>query len=93
MQNISERDAYALEMREKVKTLRAQLSEILDSVQEDTDELKKSTRLRYHEIKDELNEMDKSIDNLKELGDDSWIKVKDDISEMWDLVTKEVEDH
>jgi Mg2+ and Co2+ transporter CorA len=86
------RDTYAVEMRDKVRSLRAQLDELADNLKSDANDAKKDTRLKYHEIKDELNEIDKMIDKMKEIADNSWENIKDDISEMWAKITKEMTD-
>lgn len=83
------RDAYAAEMKDKTTDLRRQLDELAQKSRDAGDDVKKDARLAYHRLKDELNEVDKLMDKMMEIADDSWTNVQDDVQEMWSRITSE----
>lgn len=83
------RDAYAAEMKDKTTDLRRQLDELAQKSRDAGDDVKKDARLAYHRLKDELNEVDKLMDKMMEIADDSWTNVQDDVQEMWSRITTE----
>ena len=83
------RDAYVAEMKDKTTDLRRQLDELAQKSRDAGDDAKKDARLAYHRIKDERNEVDKLMDKMMEIADDSWTNVQDDVKEMWSRITTE----
>lgn len=85
----TKRDAYAAEMKAKSTTLRNQIDELAQKSREAGSDVSKDARLAYHRLKDELNEVDKLMDKMMEIADDSWTNVQDDVTEMWSRITDE----
>ncbi len=85
----TKRDAYATEMKAKSTTLRKQIDELAQRSREAGSDASKDARLAYHRLKDELNEVDKLMDKMMEITDDSWTNVQEDVKEMWSSITTE----
>ncbi len=83
------RDSFASEMKDKTADLRRQIDDLAQKSRDASSDVKKDARLSYHRLKDELNEVDKLMDKMMEIADDSWTNVQDDVKEMWSRITTE----
>lgn len=81
---------YIKDMRNQIATYRRIINkrsdELLDSAQSE----KRKLRLKYMDLKDLLNELDKSVDKFSDVDDKSWEQVKVDIEEMWEGIRSEI---
>lgn len=79
------RETIINDMKGRVEQLRSDIDRLTENAQKDA-------RYRYHRLKDELNELDKTIDKIREVADNSWLTIKDDVTVMWKNIKKEVEE-
>lgn len=87
-----QRQTYIDTMKQKIIQKRLQIQRALDSLEEKSGEAKETARKRYHRAKDQLNELDKKLDRLKDASEDTWENIKDDLDKLWDTIKNEFDD-
>lgn len=81
---MKDKNALTTDMKSKVQQLRIEIDTLTENSQRDV-------RHKYHRLKDEVNELDKTVDKVREIADDSWKNVMEDVTQMWQKIKEEIE--
>ena len=88
-----ESQVYVDNIRDTIKQLRIDVDSLTNQVKHESLETKKKARMKYHSIKDEINELDKLLDRIGEITDKSWHAMKTDVDEMVSNISSEIKEY
>lgn len=87
-----QRNEYIEKMKQNIQTARVRLDLMAKELKDKSKDTKKEARKTFLDAKDDLNEIDKKLDQLEDVSEDTWESVKDDLDEMWGDISSIVKD-